>query len=204
MLSANSWLSLAVLVVVFNHVQALEPSLHNNKAPVDGLNDEARCSWNCTVMDSEFLEDMKTTIAKKNTIGITLEKYEKRVTEKCVSQTSRSSSGNKQLSVSTVFAEALESALKLTSCTNSNEEHKKIMAICTLTTISTDVAVPTYYSSSSPKFFLLRLADLGVKLDSIDCNKQTTDNLQPCIKITNHFGLGSSPNKIVLVSFAGV
>lgn len=82
MLSANFWLSLAVLVVVFCHAQAVEPPLHNNK-PVDGLNDEIRCSWNCTVMDTEFLKEMKTTIAKKKTIGLVVN-YEKRVTEKCV------------------------------------------------------------------------------------------------------------------------
>ena len=65
MLSANSWLSLAVLVVVFNHVQALKPSLLNDKAPVEVLNDETRCSWNCAVMDSKFFVEIKTTIAKK-------------------------------------------------------------------------------------------------------------------------------------------
>ena len=119
MLLANSWRSLAVLVVLFNHVQALEPSLPNNKAPVDVLNDETRCSWNCAVMDSKFLEEIKTTIAKKEMIGNTFARYEKRVTEKCVSQTSRSSSGNKQLSV---FAKALESAINLTYCTNSTHE----------------------------------------------------------------------------------
>ena len=191
MLSENTCLSLVVLVVVLCQVQSLEPSLHNNKAPVDGLKDETRCSWNCAVMDSVFMEEINTTIATKKAIGNTFafEKYEKKATEKCGSQTSRSSSGNKQLSV---FAKALESALKLTSCTDSIEEHKQIMAICTLTPISTDVAVPTYYSGSSPKFFLVRLADLGVKLDSIDCNEQTTDNLQPCIKITKSTGNNSN------------
>ena len=190
MLSANSWLSSAVLVVVFNHVQALKPSLPNNKAPVDVLNDETRCSWNCAVMDSKFLEEIKTTIAKKQTIGNTFAKYEKRVTENCVSETSRSSSGNKQLSV---FAKALESAINLTYCTKSIEEYKQTMTICTLTPISTKVTVPTYYSGSSPEYFLVRLADLGVKLDgSIDCNRQTTDNLQPCIKITKSTGNNSS------------
>ena len=182
MLSANSWLSLAVLVVVLNHVQALKPSLLNNKAAVDVLNDETRCSWNCTVMDSKFLEEIKTTIAKKQTIGNTFAKYEKRVTEKCIIQTSHSSSGDKQLSV---FTKALESAINLTYCAKSTEEYKQTMTICTLTPISTKVTVPTYYSGSSPEYFLVRLADLGVKLDgSIDCNKQTTDNLPPCIKIT--------------------
>jgi len=92
MLSANSRLSLAVLLALLSHAQAVELPLHNNK-PVDGLNDETRCSWNCTVVDSEFSEEMKTTIAKKKMIGLVV-KYEKRVTEKCVNQTSRNSSGN--------------------------------------------------------------------------------------------------------------
>ena len=56
MLSASSWLSLAVLLAVLCSAQAPEASLNNNK-PVTGLNDGTRCSWNCTIMDNyEFLE----------------------------------------------------------------------------------------------------------------------------------------------------
>jgi len=196
MLSANSRLSLAVLLAVLCHAQAVESPLHNNK-PVDGLNDETRCSWNCTVTDSDFSEEMKTTIAKKKMIRLVV-KYERRVTEKCVNQTSRNSSGNitehwqiwlpsKQLSV---FAKALESVINIMTCRNSTGEHKEIMAICTLGPVNATAEKPTHYKGASPIFFR-SLADLGVKRDSIDCNTQTTDNLQPCINITKSTGNNS-------------
>ena len=58
------WLSLAVLLALFCHTQSLEPSLHNDKSAYS-LNEKTRCSWNCTVLDSDFAEEMKATIAKK-------------------------------------------------------------------------------------------------------------------------------------------
>jgi len=201
MLSANSRLSLAVLLAVFCHAQAVEPPLHNNK-PVDGLNDETRCSWNCTVTDSDFSEEMKTTIAKKKMIGLVV-KYEKGVTEKCVNQTSHNSSGNitehwqiwlpsKQLSV---FAKALENVANLMFGTDSNGDREEIRATCTLRPVNMTATDPTYYSGSFPIFSRSHLADLGVKFDSIDCNTETTDNLEPCINITKSTGNRSTNSK---------
>ena len=199
MLSANSSLSLAVLLAVLCHAQALEPPLQNNK-PVDGLIDETRCSWNCTVLDSEFSEEMKTTIAKKNMIRLVV-KYEKRVTERCVNQTSRNSSGNitehwqiwlpgKQLSV---FTKALESAANLLFSTDSNGDREEVRVTCTLKTENTTAKRSTNDSGSFPTFSRSHLADLGVKFDSIDCNTETTDNLTSCISITK--SSESSENK---------
>ena len=201
MLSANSWLSLAVLpAVLCLDAQAQEPPLHNNtdNKPVAGLNDETLCSWNCTVMHSDFSEAIETAIAKKNTIRLVV-KYEKRVTEKCVNQASLNSSGNiteewqiwlanKQLSV---FVKALERVIDMIACRNSTGEHKEIIAICTLRPVNATAAKPTYYKGTSPIFFQ-SLADLGVKLDDIDCNTLTTDILQPCINITKSTGNNSS------------
>ena len=167
------------------------------------MNDGTRCSWNCTIMDSHFLEEMNTRIAKKKVIRLVV-KYEKKVNDKCVNQQMpRNLKGNiaehweirlqsKQFSI---FTKAVESVVTLMFCTDSADEHKKIMAICTLTPVSTKSTEPTYYSGhgSSPKFFQYRLADLGAKRDSIaDCSIQTTDNLQPCIKITKPTGNNSS------------
>ena len=119
--------------------------------------------------------------------------YENRVNDNCVNQTSSNSSGNitehweirlpsKQLSI---FARALESVENMMSCSckDSVDRHKKFMAICSLTPASTKSTEPTCYSGSLCNFFPYRLANLGVKLDIIDCSTQTTDNFQPCIKI---------------------
>ena len=201
MLLANSSLSLAVLLAVLCQAQALEPPLHNNK-PVDGLNDETRCSWNCTVLDSEFSEEMKTAIAKKKMIRLVV-KYEKRVTERCVNQTSCNSSGNitehwqiwlpgKQLSV---FTKALESVAKLLFDTDSNGDREEIRAKCALRPVNMTAAEPTNYSGSFPIFSPSHLADLGVKFDSIECNTETTDNLQTCINITKSTGDNSTNSK---------
>ena len=200
MLSANSSLSLAVLLAVLCHAQALEPPLHSNK-PFDRLIDETRCSWNCTVMDFEFSDEMKTTIAKKNMIRLVV-KYEKRVTERCVNQTSRNSSGNitehwqiwlprKKLSV---FTKALASAANLMFYTDSNGDREEVRVICTLKPVKTTAKKSTYDGGSFPIFSRSHLADLGVKFDSIDCNTETTDNLQSCINITKSSAL--SENKI--------
>ena len=201
MLSASSCLSLAVLLALLCCAQAPEPSLIKIK-PVGGLNDGTRCSWNCAIMDAHFLEEMKTKTAKKKVIRLVV-KYEKRVNDKCVNQTSGNGSrGNvtehweilllgKQLSV---LKKALESVANMMSCSDpdSVDELKKIMAICTLTPVSTKSTEPTYYSGSSTNFFLYRLANLGVKLDTIDCSTQMKDNSQPCIKITKSTGNNSS------------
>ena len=189
MLSANFWLALALWLVVFYHAQALEPSLHNKK-PVDGLNDETNCSWDCTVLDSDFWKEMKTKIVKKKVVRFIF-KYEKRVTEKCFSQTLRSSSENitevwhvwwenKQLSV---FTTASENVINLLNCLVSVKPHEEILTTCTLTPVSRTATEPTYYNGSSSKLFRSQLADLGLKLDNVDCNIQATDSLQPCIKI---------------------
>jgi len=194
MLSANSLLSLAVLLAVLCYAQSLEPSLHNNKSLHD-LSDETRCSWNCTVLDSDFSEEMKTTFAKKKVVPLVV-KYETRVTEKCENQTSRISSGNitehwqiwllsKQVSV---FAKALESVANLMFFTDSNGHSEEIRAICTLRPVNTKATKPTYDSGSFPIYSRSHLAELGIKFDTIDCDTETTDNLQHCINITKSTG----------------
>jgi len=69
MLSANLWLRLAMLLAVLCHAQAAGLPLHNNK-PVEGLNDETRCRWNCTALKSDILKEMKTAITKKKMIRL--------------------------------------------------------------------------------------------------------------------------------------
>ena len=203
MLSANSWLYLAVLLAALCHAQALEQSLNNNK-PVDGLNHESRCSWNCTILDSS--EEIKTAMAKQKMIHVVV-KYEKTVTEKCVNQTSLNSSENitehwqiwfpsKQISV---FTKALESVANLMFSTDLNRDRGEIQAICTLRPVlNVTTTKPPYYNGSFSIFSGNRLADLGVKFDSIDCNTETKDNLKPCINITKSTGNESTTSKSIL------
>ena len=123
--------------------------------------------------------------------------------DKCVNQTSRNSSGNisehwqiwlpsKQLSS---FAKALQSVANLMFFTDSNGDREEIGAICTLRPINMASTKATYDSGSFPIFPQSHLADLGVEFDSIDCNTQTTDNLQRCKNITKSAGHNSSAFK---------
>ena len=198
MLSANSWLSLAMLLGAFCHAQDLQQPFHNNK-PVDGFIHESRCSWNCTILDSDFSEKMKTAIAKEKMIYLVV-KYEKRVTEKCVNQTSGNSSENitehwkiwlpskRQLSVFTKALKTVESVANSMFYTDSNVDRGEIRAICTLRPVNMTATEPTYYNGPFPMFSQSHLADLGVKFDSIDCTTETKGNSKPCINITKSTG----------------
>ena len=197
MLSVNFrlYISLAFLLAVFCHAQTPELSHHGNTT-VHGLNDGTRCGWNCTDIDNYLMQEMKTIIAKNKIIRLAV-KYE--VMNKCVNQTSGNSSGyiehlqiwraNKQPSV---FRKALENVVNFMSRTDLVEERKEIKAICTLRPVNTTPTESTDYNGSSPIFSRSHLADLGVKLDSIDCTTETVDNLQPCISITKSTGNNSS------------
>ena len=186
MLSAYFQLCFAVLLAAICHVQPQVTSQHDTL--LHGLNDETRCRWNCTVIDSHLIEEMKSTIAKKKSVRLVV-KYEKKVDNKCVSQTSGNSSGkgqiwllNKQISS---LAGVLESVANLMSFADSNEEHEEIRAICTLRP-----ACPTTTTgpecNSGIQFPMISQVHLsGIELNSTDCNTEDTDNSNPCINITN-------------------
>ena len=169
----------------------------NNTKLFGGSSHGTRCSWNCAILDSDVLEEIRTEIAKKRVIRLVV-KYEKKVDDKCVNQTSHHSSGNitehwqiwmpsKQLSV---FAKALESVEKLIFFTDSNEDREEIGAICTLRPVNMTAEKATCDSGSFAIFRQSHLADLGVKFNSIDT--ETTDNLQRCKNITKSTGNNSS------------
>ncbi len=180
-------ISLALLMSVFCHAQTLKPSYDSNTT-VRGLNDETRCSWNYTDIDSYLMEETKTTITKNKIIRLAV-KYE--VMGKCVKQTSGNSSGYiEHLQIwrannhPSVFTKALERVVNLMSFTDSVEEHKEITAICTLRPVNTTATEPTDYNGSSRIFSRPHLDDLGVKFESIGCNAETTYNLQPIRRST--------------------
>lgn len=176
-------LCFVILLAAICHVQPQLPSHHHTF--LNGLNDETRCRWNCTAIDSDLTEEMKTTIAKKKSARLVV-KYEKRVDNKCVTQTSSNSGGkgqifllNKQLSS---FAGVLESFANLMSFADSNKEHKEIRAICTLRPAG-PTADPGYNSGIQfPNLF-------GIELNITDCNTEDTDNANPCIDISNSTGI---------------
>ena len=187
------YLSFTVLHLVCCHAQTLESSQHgrHGNTTVRGIDDGTRCSWNCTDIDSYLMERMKTIIVKNEIVRIVV-KYE--VMGKCTDQIFDNSSENitEHLSLqiwrankqASVFTKALESVVNLISGTDSVEHHKEIRAICTLRPANTTAREPTHYNKSSPIFSRSHLPDHGIKFDSIDCNTETTNNLQPCINIT--------------------
>ena len=193
MLSAYSRVIFAVLLAVFCHAQASAPSHHDNK--LASFDNETRCSWKCTAIESNLTEDVKNTIAKGGLIHLVV-KYENKVDDKCLNQTTRNSSGNatehfqiwmanKQRSTSVKVFASLEN---LMFCDDSNEEHRKIRALCTLkppkTTAITQIT-PTHYSGSLPVVFSQgHLADIGITFDSIGCNTKVKDYGQPCLNIS--------------------
>ncbi|KAJ7390669.1 hypothetical protein OS493_023381 [Desmophyllum pertusum] len=143
---------------------------------------------------------MKTTIAKNRLIRLVV-KYEKKVDDKCVNQTSHNSSGNatehwqiwlanKQLSS---FAKATERLMNLMFYSDSNEEHKEIRAMCVFKSVRKTATTKIY--NSWIQFPLLsrgNLADLGSEFNITDCNTEGMDNSQPCVNISKSTGNNSS------------
>ena len=193
MLLAYFQLCFAVLLTAICDVQPLVPSQHNTV--LHGLNDETRCRWNCTTIDSDSTEEMKSTIAKKKSARLVV-KYEKKVDNKCVTQTSGNSSGkgqiwliNKQLSS---FAGVLESLANLMSFADSNEEYEEIRAICILRPAGPTATIDPEYNSGI-QFSMFSQGHLfGIDLNSTDCNTGDTDNSNRCIDITNSTGNNSA------------
>lgn len=193
MLSAYSQVCFAVLLAVFCHAEALARSHHNNTLENHGFGNETRCSWKCKVIESDLTEEIKITIAKGKLIQLVV-KYENKVDDKCVNQTSRDSSGNateqrqiwlvnKQLST---FAKIMRNLENLMLDTASNEERKEISVLCTLRPSGTTATTPEYNGGIQfPMFSRGHLAALGVELNTTDFNTEETENLQSCINITN-------------------
>ena len=135
MLSIYCQVCFALLLAVFCHAQALARSHHSNIRENHGISNETRCTWNCTVIQSDLTEEMKNTIAAGKLIQLVV-KYENKVDDKCMNQTSRNSSGNAtehwQIWLAnqprSAFAKvmAMESWTNLMLCADLNEERKEV------------------------------------------------------------------------------
>ena len=190
MLSVHSQVCFAALLAVLCHAQALDRSNQNTTLANHGFGNETRCSWNCTVNE---MDEIKTTIARGKLIELVV-KYENKVDDRCVNETSRNSSRNatehwqiwlqsKQLST---FAKVMESLENMMFDTDSNKEHKEFKALCTLRPSGTTATASEYNSGQFPMFSRGHLAALGVELNTtVNCHTEKTENLQPCINITN-------------------
>ena len=190
MLSASQ-IRFVVLLVAFSH--ALANDTHGY-----GADNEIRCNWNCTVVESDqaaLKQEMKTSISKKKFIRLVI-RYEKTVEDKCANKTFANSSKidveycevclvNKQLSSLTTVIENLPNFFL-------EVERKEITAICTFNPASTSGSNSTYYGScSSAVFSQGHLADFGAEFNSIDCNAVETDNLRPSMNIIKSNGINS-------------
>ncbi len=203
MLSTYSQVCFAVLLAVFCHAEALARSHHNNTLVNHGFGNKTRCSWNCTVIESDLTEEIKVTVAMGKLIQLVVN-YENKVDDKCVNQTSRNSSGNateqwqiwlanKQLSF---FSKIMKSLENLMLDTDLNKERKEIRALCTLRPSGTTASTPE--SNSSIQFAMFsrsHLTALGVELNTTDFDTEETENLQPCINITNSTGNNGTDSK---------
>ncbi|XP_078381065.1 uncharacterized protein LOC144663863 [Oculina patagonica] len=201
MVSAYSQVCFTVLLAVFGHAQALARSHHSNTIESHGFGNETQCSWNCTVHESDLTEEIKVTIANGKLIQLVV-KYENKVDDKCVNQTSRNSSGNvtEQWQIwlantqRSTFERVMEKWKNMMLSANSNEEHKEIRAKCTFKPLTTTATKPKN-SASSPTFYQGHLADLGIKFDSTECSTEEKDDLKPCLNISKSPGNSITPTK---------
>ena len=216
MLSASQ-ISFALFVLAsFGHAQTgvnnSVVSFHHQNTPTaisQGFGTETRCSWNCTVVDSDLTEELKTIIAKRRLIRLAV-KFEKKMDDKCVNQTSRNSSGNAtehwqiwlSNNVSSV-ANVMETLSNLISfLSSSNAERNEIRAVCTLQ--SSPTAATSHQKNTGVAIHDLKELFAGYPQP---CN--TERNIaQPCINVAKSTGNNTddldNPNEwqvVVLILF---
>ena len=144
----------------------------------NGSSNHTTCSWNCTVIHSDFSKQRKTALVKNRLIKLVVE-YEKKVNEKCVKRSSRTSSGN----ATEYFKVWLPANNKLSSFDNViqsllnwdfssyTEEGFKVKAVCNFRPLSRNLkassrkAVLTRNAGFRSRFVRSLLADNGVEVN---------------------------------------
>ena len=200
LLAIHSQLRFAAVLLAFCHARAGEnyktlvsSHNHNNTLAnhVFGNENEKRCSWNCSIIESDLTEEMKITVAKKKMIRLVV-KYKKKVDDKCENQVSRNSSGNvtehwliwlanRKLST---FTKALEGLTNMMFYTHSNEEYKEIRAMCVLQVMRTTATTTRYSSGIQYPLF----SQLEREFNNTYCNTNGSNSLQPCLNISTSTG----------------
>ncbi|XP_068755275.1 uncharacterized protein [Montipora capricornis] len=197
MLKSASRLSFAV-VVVFACMQTYTSSVAseyngNTLRSYKGSSNNTKCRWNCTVIDSDFPERSKTTFDKNRLITLVVN-YERKVTEKCIQQTSESSGNtteyfqvwlptNNNLST---LDHGMQPLFNYIFSGQSNGQ-ANMKAVCNL-----DMATDTIASSTTTNDFLSpfvgsHLADHGIEYaaNASDCSPEEMPNSIPCITRSN-------------------
>lgn len=149
------------------------------------------CSWNCTIIDSDFPKYWKTISINDRLIKVVVE-YEKKVTEQCARQAPRNLNGNgteyfnvwlpvlPETKKPSSFHHAMQGLFKFIFSSHP-ETHVNIKGVCRLLPLKT---VSTEVTSIRNDDFLSRfvrshLADHGLELQSSNCNAEMNDS-QPC------------------------
>ena len=191
MLSAYYQICFAVLLTAVYCTQAEES--HKNLAVIHGIaGNETRCRWNCTVTEPDLTKEMRSKMAKRRLIRLTV-KYGKEVSDKCVNQISRNSSGNAtehwQIWLSnnnhSNFAnrtEAFLSANMVSFLSALHAERNEIRVVCTLKPSRTAATSHTDNTGLSTKDLKDFLAVYPWWRHKQLCNSE--DVLDPCINIT--------------------
>ena len=146
------------------------------------------CSWNCTIIDSDFPKYWKTVSINDRLIKVVVE-YEKMETEQCARQAPRNLSGNGTeyfnvwLPETKKFSRFHHAMQGLSNFIFSShpETHVSIKGVCRLLplkTVSTEVA-SIRNDGFLPRFVRSHLADHGLELQSSNCNAEMNDS-QPC------------------------
>ncbi|KAL9957911.1 hypothetical protein ACROYT_G034866 [Oculina patagonica] len=141
---------------------------------------------------------MKITIARGKLIELFV-KYENKVDDRCVNQTSRNSSGNafehwqlwltnQQLSTFARLVRILENWI---FNIDSNKEHKEVKVLCTLEPSGTTATPEHNRRIQFPVFSRGHLTSRGLQLDATDCNTEETENLQACSTDNNSTNSGN-------------
>ena len=139
------------------------------------------CSWNCTVIHSDFPDQKNTTFVKSRLIKLVVE-YQKTVNKKCVKHTSRNSSGN----ATEYFNVWLPANNKLSSFANvmqsllnwgffpHTEERFKVKVVCNFRPLSRNLkassgeAISTRNAGFRSQFVRSLLADNGLEVKSLN------------------------------------
>ena len=138
------------------------------------------CSWNCSVIHSDFPDQRKKAFVKNRLIKLVVE-YQKTVNEKCVKHTFRTSSGNatKYFKVwlpannkLSTFDNLIQSLLNR-DFSSYTEERFKVKAVCNFRPLSRNLkassreAILTRNAGFRSRFVRSLLADNGVEVKTI-------------------------------------
>ena len=214
-------LCFAVLILAaFSCTQAKSPSQYNHNRDDEGFRNNTRCSWNCTVIYSDFAVKRSTDFAVNRIIRLVVN-YKTKVDEKCVNHASRISSKNgievfklwlPEKNKLSIIAHEIKRSLDLIfqSISHSAEESEDIEAVCRLWSIRSVGTTWATAPRSINRGFLLRfvrgyLANQGVQFGSrTDCNTDM-DNSPPCIiskSTDSHFANEKGwPDEVILFFF---